>query len=226
MKLAFLDLGKLSISKANMRYAKKAPDVADILPTIRARGVLVPLIVRANGAPDHFEIVAGARRFTAARIVADEKGDAEPLPCAILEDGDDAAALEASLIENVARRDAGEVEQWESYARLVREGRSIADIAETFGLPELGVKRILALGNLLPRIRAAYAREEISPATVRHLTLATKSQQRAWLALFDDKDAYCPQGSQLKAWLKAARRCCSRGCSTFPTARSWTLSPS
>ena len=83
----------------------------------------------------------------------------------------------------------------------MREGRSIADIADTFGLTELGVKRILALGNLLPRIRAAYAREEISPATVRQLTLATKSQQRAWLALFDDKDAYCPQGSQLKAWL-------------------------
>ncbi|WP_447753346.1 ParB/RepB/Spo0J family partition protein [Sphingopyxis fribergensis] len=201
MKLAFLDLGKLSISKANMRYAKKAPDVADILPTVRARGVLVPLIVRANGAPDHFEIVAGARRFTAASIVAAENGEADPLPCAILEDGDDAAALEASLIENVARRDADEVTQWESYARLVREGRSLADIAATFGLPELGVKRILALGNLLPRIRSAYAREQISPATVRQLTLATKSQQRAWLALFDDKDAYCPQGSQLKAWL-------------------------
>ena len=42
MKLDFIDLGKLSVSKANMRYAKKAPDVSDILPTVRARGVLVP----------------------------------------------------------------------------------------------------------------------------------------------------------------------------------------
>src|SRR3546814_2617957 len=85
-----------------MRYAKKAPDVSDILPTVRARGVLVPLIVRPNCGPDAYEIVAGARRFTAAKIVADEVGGAgEPLPCAILEDGDDAAAIEASLIENI-----------------------------------------------------------------------------------------------------------------------------
>lgn len=201
MKLDFIDLGKLSISKTNMRYAKKAPDVADILPTVRARGVLVPLIVRPNCAEGAFEIVAGARRFTAANIVAGEKGEAEPLPCAILEEGDDAAALEASLIENVARRDADEVTQWVTYTRLVREGRSVADISDTFGMPEAMVRRILALGNLLPRIRSLYANEKISAGTVRHLTMASKSQQRAWLALFDDADAYCPQGQQLKNWL-------------------------
>ncbi len=201
MKLDFIDLGKLSISKTNMRYAKKAPDVADILPTVRARGVLVPLIVRPNCAEGAFEIVAGARRFTAATIVASEKGEAEPMPCAILEEGDDAAALEASLIENVARRDADEVTQWVTYTRLVREGRSIADISDTFGMPEAMVKRILALGNLLPRIRSLYANEKISAGTVRHLTMASKSQQRAWLELFDDADAYCPQGQQLKNWL-------------------------
>ncbi|WP_319937534.1 hypothetical protein [Sphingomonas cannabina] len=37
--------------------------------------------------------------------------------------------------------------------------------------------------------------------TVRHLTLASKRQQRAWLALADDPDAYVPTGHQLKAWL-------------------------
>ena len=86
MQLQFIDLGKLVISKANMRHGKKAPDVSDILPTIRARGVLVPLIVRPNPAPnavepqasegqpcdlDHFEIIAGARRFTAAKRIAE-----------------------------------------------------------------------------------------------------------------------------------------------------------
>lgn len=202
MRLSFIDIGKLSISKTNMRYGKKAPDVADILPTIRARGVLVPLIVRPNCAEGAYEIVAGARRFTAACLVAGEKGEADPLPCAILEDGDDAAALEASLIENVARRDADEVTQWETYTRLItKEGRSIADIAGTFGMPEPMVRRILALGNLLPRVRSLYAKEKISSGTVRHLTMASKTQQRAWLALFDDAGAYCPQGHQLKGWL-------------------------
>ncbi|HWW59339.1 MAG TPA: chromosome partitioning protein ParB [Sphingopyxis sp.] len=91
--------------------------------------------------------------------------------------------------------------QWETYTRLVREGRSVADLADTFGMPEPMVKRILALGNLLPRIRSLYAKEKISSGTVRHLTMASKSQQRAWLALFDDPQTYCPQGNQLKGWL-------------------------
>lgn len=204
MKLDFIDLGKLIASKTNMRYSRQAPDVSDILPTVRARGILVPLIVRPNCGPDAFEIIAGARRFTAAKIVAAEAGasgmERGPLPCAILEDGDDAAALEASLIENVARRDPDEVTQWETYTRLVKEGRSIDEIAMTFGLPERGVKRILALGNLLPRIRDLYRKDAIDTATVRHLTLASKAQQRAWLALLDG-DTWCPTGHQLKAWL-------------------------
>src|SRR3546814_1635006 len=74
-------------------------------------------------------------------------------------------------------------------------------IAATFALTELQVKRILALGNLLPRIREAYRAEEIDAETIRHLTLANKAQQRAWLALFEGDDTYAPRGSQLKAWL-------------------------
>ena len=205
MKLDFIDLGKLSISKANMRYAKKAPDVSDMLPTVRKRGIIVPLLVRPNCGPDAFEIVAGARRFTAARIIAEEAAregrEVEPLPCAILEDGDDADAIEASMIENMARLDADEVTQWENFVRLVKEGRSVEDISATFGLPDLMVKRVLALGNLLPRIRDLYRHEKIDAATVRHLTLASKSRQKAWLALYDDPDNYTPTGHQLKAWL-------------------------
>lgn len=201
MKLDFIDLGKLSVSKANMRYAKKAPDVSDILPTVRARGVLVPLIVRPNCAPDTFEIVAGARRFHAASLVAAATGETQLLPCAILEEGDDAAAIEASLIENLARLDPDEVTQWETFTRLVKEGRNVDTISATFGLPDASVRRILALGNLLPRIRDLYRREEIDAATVRHLTMASKRQQQAWLALHDDADAYVPTGHQLKSWL-------------------------
>ncbi|CAN5319176.1 ParB/RepB/Spo0J family partition protein [soil metagenome] len=205
MKLDFIPLDKLSVSKTNMRHGRKAPDVTDILPTVRKRGIIQPLIVRPNCGPDAFEIVAGRRRFTAATIVADERRaageDAEPLPCAILEPGDDAAALEISMIENMARLDADEVTQWESFTRLVKEGQSAEDIAVTFGYPDLMVKRILALGNLLPRIRDLYRKEQIDRATVRHLTLASKSQQKAWLALADDPKAYTPTGHQLKAWL-------------------------
>ncbi|WP_068091740.1 chromosome partitioning protein ParB [Novosphingobium rosa] len=91
--------------------------------------------------------------------------------------------------------------RWESFTRLVKEGRSLSEVAITFGLPEIGVKRILALGNLLPRIRDLYRRDRIDGPTIRHLTMASKSRQRDWLALFDDPQGHAPCGHHLKAWL-------------------------
>lgn len=209
MELKHIDIAKLAVSPANMRAKGKVPDIANILPSVRARGVLVPLIVRTQSCPEHveggapetYEIVAGKRRYHAALAVAEEGGGIEELPCAVIEPGDDAAALEASLIENIARLDPDEVTRWETFTRLVREGRSAEGIALTFGLTELQVKRTLALGNLLPRIRNLYRAEKIDAVTVRHLTLATKARQREWLALLDSEDAYAPVGQQLKAWL-------------------------
>jgi ParB family chromosome partitioning protein len=200
MELKHIDIANLTISGVNMRGKGKA-DLSNILPSVRARGVLVPLIVRQNGTPDTYEIVAGKRRYQAALAVTQETGEGEALPCAVIEAGDDAAALEASLIENIARLDPDEVTRWECFTRLVREGRAPDRIATTFGLTELQVKRTLALGNLLPRIRNLYRRGEIDAATVRHLTLATKAQQQQWLALLDDPNSYCPTGYSLKAWI-------------------------
>lgn len=205
MKLDFIPLDKLLIAKTNMRHGKQ-PDLSDILPTIRARGVLQSLIVRAHGDTDLFEVLAGSRRYRASLIVAEERrtsGDLEPvmLPCAILDAGDDAAAVEASLIENAARLDPDEVTQWEGFVRLIKEGRTPEEIATTFGLPDLAVRRILALGNLLPRIRSLYRKGDIDGASIRHLTLASKSQQRDWLALHDDPDVRTPTGQSLRNWL-------------------------
>ncbi len=94
-----------------------------------------------------------------------------------------------------------EVSQWEAFVALVKAGRSVEEVADSFGFEPRAVERILALGNLLPRIRTLYRGGEIDAGTVRHLTLASKSQQKAWLALFDDEGASCPTGHQPKAWL-------------------------
>ncbi len=201
MELKHIDIARLSVSPVNMRGGKKAPDLTNILPSIRARGVLVPLIVRQNGSPETYEIVAGKRRYHAALAVAGETDGIASLPCAIMEAGDDAAALEASLIENIARLDPDEMTRHETFTRLVREGRSVEDISLTFGLTALQVKRTLALGNLLPRIRNLYRAEAIDAVTVRHLTLASKAQQREWLATLDDDDRHAPVGQNLRAWL-------------------------
>ena len=55
MKLDFIPLDKLSVSKANMRFSKSAPDVSDILPTVRKRGVIQPIIVRPQSCPEPVE---------------------------------------------------------------------------------------------------------------------------------------------------------------------------
>jgi ParB family chromosome partitioning protein len=104
MQLRHIDIANLTVSAANMR-GKGKPDIANILPSVRARGVLVPLIVRpsrseaettersegnCDGSPETFEIVAGKRRYHAALAVAEENGgECEPLPCAVLDDADD-----------------------------------------------------------------------------------------------------------------------------------------
>ena len=201
MQIDQIPLDRLSVSKANMRSGKKPPDFADILPSIIKRGVVSPLFVRPNCNPGHFEIVAGKRRYFASLEAAKQGQDDVTLPCIVIGDGDDADALEISMIENMLRQDPDPVTQWESYTRLVKEGRNVEDIAATFALTALQVKRILALGNLLPRIREAFRAEQIDAATVKHLTLASKAQQKAWLALFEDAEAYAPRGNQLKAWL-------------------------
>lgn len=201
MQLTHIDIDKLCVSTLNMRHGRHAPDISDILPSIRARGILVPLLVRPNGSPDNFEIVAGRRRYFAAKTVAGEQGGTASLPCAVMEPGDDAAALEASIIENVARLDPDEISQHECFVRLAKEGRSITEIAATFGITEIMVKRRLALGNLLPRIRDAYRNEEIDTETIRLLTLASKAQQKEWLALFAGPGQRAPHGYQLKQWL-------------------------
>ena len=201
MHIDHITLDRLSISKANMRRVKKSPDIADILPSVIKRGVIIPVFVRPNCQAGHFEIIAGKRRYYAS-LEAARQGKADiTLPCITLAEGDDANALEVSMIENMLRQAPDQVTQWESYTRLVKEGRSVEDIAVTFALTELQVKRILALGNLLPRIREAYRAEEIDATSVKHLTLATKAQQKAWASLFEDQDGYAPRGEQLKAWL-------------------------
>ena len=111
MELRNIALSDLRIATVNVRHGRKAPDVSDILPSVRARGVLQPLLVRPCGGT--FEIVAGRRRFFAATKVAEERStptDEVLLPCAVTEADSDADAMEASLIENVARAPMDELQ--------------------------------------------------------------------------------------------------------------------
>ena len=57
MKLEFIDIGNIDDSAVNMRHGKKAPDVSDILPTVRKRGIIVPVILRPGAAEGRFDVL-------------------------------------------------------------------------------------------------------------------------------------------------------------------------
>lgn len=199
MEVKHIPLEQLHISKLNMRYGRKSPDVSDILPSVREKGILLPLIVRPED--NGFGVVAGGRRYRCGEIIREESGHFDAPRCYVMAEGDDADAIEISLIENFARRDPDPISEYETFARLVKAGRTVDGIAATFGVTPQTVKQRLALANLLPKIKDAYRAEELDDETIQHLTMATKAQQKEWLRLFEDENGNAPTGHCLKQWL-------------------------
>ena len=197
--LIHIELSKLSISKLNMRHGRKTPDVSDILPSIREKGIRQTLLVRREAGG--FGIVAGRRRFFALQQIAKETGSDPLVPCAVMAESDAASAIEASIIENVARLPATEIEQYAAFRKLHDEGRTVEEIAAFFGVTELNVRRVLALAALSAPIRKLYVEDEIDRETVRALTLATPSQQAAWLKLWNSETERAPMGRACRAWI-------------------------
>ena len=197
--LIHLPLSQLGISKLNMRHGRKAPDVSDILSSIREKGIRQTLLVRREG--KGYRIVAGRRRFFALQQIAKESGTDPLVPCAVMTEGDAASAIEASIIENVARLPATEMEQYTAFRKLHDEGKPVEEIAAFFGVTELNVRRVLALAALSAPIRKLYADEEIDRETVRALTLATPAQQADWMKLWNSETDHAPTGRSCKAWV-------------------------
>lgn len=197
--LQHIPLADLKVSKLNVRK-HGARDIDSLAASIAAIGVIQPLLVRKNC--EGFDVVAGQRRYLAARkLGAAAHPNADPLPCMVLAADDDAAAIEASLAENVERLPMDEMDQYEAFARLRAKGLDEAEIGSHFGVSEQTVKRRLALAKLDPDIRRLYRAGEIDAATLRLLTLATRERQKAWLALATDPEQQPPPPWQLKAWL-------------------------
>lgn len=197
MKLLHIELSDLKPSPLNVRK-HGANDVSDLVLSIRNNGLLQPLLVRPHC--EGFEVIAGQRRLRACQILNAEQ-PYDPLPCIVMEEGDDATAIEASLAENVDRLPMDGVDQFQAFAALIAKGRTIEEIAAQFGVTELLVRQRLAFANLQPAILQLFRRYKIGDDTLRALTLAGKSQQKAWLKRFNDPNDYAPQGRALRNWL-------------------------
>lgn len=199
MKLKNIALSALSISSLNMRAKDKNPDISDILPSIRENGVHQTLLVRPEAGG--YGVVAGRRRYYALMQIAEETGKKLKAPCGVLDSDDDAVAIEASIIENMARLPATELEQFAAFKKLKITGRTVPEIANHFGVTELKVKRILALANLKPAILKMYNEGAIDVPAIRLLTMASKSKQAQWLKLAKDDEQDTPRGHWLKTWI-------------------------
>jgi len=199
MKLDHLTLDQLKLSPLNVRK-RGGGEVDDLVPSIRAIGIIQPLLVRPNC--EGFEIVAGQRRFNALKALEAE-GIRNPVPCGIMEDGDDAVALEASLAENFARLPNNELDEFRAFADLIAKGISAEDVAARFGVTERYVRQRMAIANIIPPILKAYEKGEIRADIIRALTLASKRKQQEWWKLVKADDPYVPTHSahHLKQWL-------------------------
>ena len=196
----YIPLTDLKIGTFNVRKTGRKDDLSDLAQSIATQGILQPLLVRKNC--EGFEIVAGQRRFLAAKTLDKEtKGGFGSLPCLIMNDGDEAAAIEASLSENIARLPMDVFDQFDAFRKLVKEGKTPEDIAARFGVTPLVVKQRLALSHLNKGIKDAYRADHIDAGTLQTLTRASRKQQSSWLALFNDPNEHAPTGRMLKKWL-------------------------
>ncbi len=197
MNIITLPIEQLSISKLNMRHGRKAPDIDDLLPSIKDKGILNPLIVVPTEQADRFEVIAGRRRYFAAKAAE----TLTELPCMVLDTQNEADALEISLIENLARLEPDPMSECEAFTKLVAKGRSVEEVAVLFAKTPRHINQRLALGKLIAPIKSAFRKDKIDAATLQTLTLASKDQQREWMRRLNDKSEYAPTGSRLKQWL-------------------------
>ncbi len=197
MTLQHINLENLHPSKTNVRKVG-SKDIVDLVPSIEWLGLLQPLLVRPNC--DGFEIIAGQRRYHALSKIA-ETTDIDPVPCLVMEEGDDARAIEASLTENIARLPMDEVDQYKAFAALIKQGLDVEEVASRFGVTTRLVRQRLAIAKLYTPILTAYRKQRIDASTVRTLTMASTTKQKEWWALFKSEDEYAPTGRELKAWL-------------------------
>ncbi|MEM9211835.1 MAG: ParB/RepB/Spo0J family partition protein [Pseudomonadota bacterium] len=197
MQLQHIGIDNLKVSDLNVRKSgDKSGD--DLVPSIKAMGIVQPLLVRPNC--EGYEVVAGQRRLAALQQIATQQS-VDPVPCLVMGEGDDAKAIEASLAENIARLPMDAVDQFEAFHALTKQGQTVEEIAQHFGVTERLVTQRLAIAALYEPIRNAFRREDIGLQTMQILTMASTRQQKEWYRLFKSDDGYAPQGWQLKSWL-------------------------
>jgi ParB family chromosome partitioning protein len=139
-------------------------ELAELADSIRANGILVPLIVSPGEEPDQYTLIAGERRLLAAGMAG-----LENVPV-IVRAASEQERLELALIENVQRADLTPLEAAEAYRQLNDDfNLSHEQIAHQLGKSRVAITNTLRLLNLPEDVRQSLARGEISEGHARAL---------------------------------------------------------
>ncbi len=197
-----LAVTQLQESPFNPRKRFEQASLEELAQSIKAQGVLAPLLVRELE-PERFEIVAGSRRFRASQVAG-----LEQVPVRIVNLSDAEAQL-AMAVENLQREDVHPLEEARAFANLLEQQYEIATIAAKVGRSERFVAEHIRLNELIPAIADAFLEDKI---TVGHALLIAKlpasQQPEAFNAAF--RRTWTTQGDtqtlvpvkELAAWIE------------------------
>lgn len=137
--------------------------LAELAASIRAHGILQPLIVRRL--PEGgYELVAGERRWRAARLAG-----LQTVP-AVVQDLADAQLLEISLVENIQREDLNPIELAQAFDRMARElGLTHDEIARRTGKDRTTITNMIRLLRLPEPVQVLLAERRLSMGHARAL---------------------------------------------------------
>ena len=174
------------------------PSLLALADSIRARGVLQPVVARPL-AGGRYELVAGERRLRAAELA-----ELQSIP-AIVRETDDAERLELALIENMARADLNPVEEARACATLVDDlGMSKEEVARRVGRSRVAVANLIRMLGLPDETLTMVERRELTAGHARALllckdharrrTLARSARDRGWSVRETERRARQAQG--------------------------------
>lgn len=122
--------------------------LAELAESIRAQGIVQPIVVRPLATPGRYEIIAGERRWRAAQLAG-----LQDVP-AVIRDVPDNAALAMALIENIQREDLNPLEEAMALQRLANEfSLTHQEVAEAVGRSRAAVSNLLRLLELTDDVK-------------------------------------------------------------------------
>jgi ParB family chromosome partitioning protein len=175
-ELRELPLDVISPNPRQPRHRLDEEHLQALTDSIRARGVIQPVLVRPDPS-GQYELIAGERRWRAAQLAGLER-----IP-AVVRYHDDATSLELALIENMAREDLNPVEEARACAALVEElGLTREDVGLRVGRSRVAVSNLLRLLELPDEVLELLEQRRLSEGHGRALLLAADHGDRRALA--------------------------------------------